>query len=327
MSISISHSMLQSGFWSSYWVTMRPYLLFVSGAAGAVGLSFIPNLEWTRGLPAFLVLFLSYGFGQALTDCFQTDTDALSSPYRPLIRGAITRRQVLMTSLAGLSLSAVILAWLNPIILLVSSAAVFGLLTYTFFKRHWWGGPFWNSWIVALLPVIGCLSGSESHPTNPFQTPSAIVFPFWASVATIFFGYANFVVMGYFKDISADRKTGYRTLPVVFGWKAAAFCSDTLALATVLCACLFVIAHSHVQPLPVVLLAVGIFLSIRAQRKIHRVRDEKKTYKPISHVVRVFLLYGLAIIVSNKPSWSLVAAIYYLLFEVALRVRPEEAQV
>ncbi|MBM3324187.1 MAG: hypothetical protein FJY66_00805 [Calditrichaeota bacterium] len=327
MSIPVSHSLLQRGFWSAYWVTMRPYLLFVSGVAGAVGLSFVPNLEWTRGLPAFLVLFFSYGFGQALTDCFQTDTDALSSPYRPLVRGTITRRQVLPASFIALTLSAAILAWLNPILLLVSSAAVLGLLTYTFFKRRWWGGPFWNSWIVALLPVMGWLSGSESRLINLFQTPVPMMLPFWASVATILFGYANFVVMGYFKDISADRKTGYRTLPVVFGWQAAAVCSDILALATALSACLFIAANSQIQTLSVVLLAAGILLSIRAQIEIHRIHDEKKSHAPIAHVVRVFLLYGLAIIVSNQPSWAVVAVIYYFLFEVVLRSRPEKSQV
>ena len=36
-----------------------------------------------------LAFFVSYGFGQALTDCFQTDTDALSAPYRPLVRGLV----------------------------------------------------------------------------------------------------------------------------------------------------------------------------------------------------------------------------------------------
>ena len=36
-------------------------------------------------------------------------------------------------------------------------------------------------------------------------------------MAATFFGYANFVLAGYFKDIEADRATGYRTFPVVFG--------------------------------------------------------------------------------------------------------------
>jgi len=69
-------------FVRAYITTMRPYLLFVSGAAGLVGLSFVPGGASLRVVLAFSALFLSYGLGQALTDCFQTDTDALSAPYR-----------------------------------------------------------------------------------------------------------------------------------------------------------------------------------------------------------------------------------------------------
>jgi len=58
--------------------------------AGLVGLAFAPDLPPGRVLLAFVPLFLSYGFGQALTDCFQIDTDAVSAPYRPLVRGIVS---------------------------------------------------------------------------------------------------------------------------------------------------------------------------------------------------------------------------------------------
>ncbi len=98
-------------FWKAFWSTMRPYLLFVSGGAGLVGLAFIKDLGSVTVLLAFVPLFLSYGLGQALTDCFQMDTDALSSPYRPLIKGIISRRQVLSVSFVGLTLAISIMVY------------------------------------------------------------------------------------------------------------------------------------------------------------------------------------------------------------------------
>ena len=89
------------GFIQSYVVTMRPYLMFVSGITGIVGLSFADRVPPAEALLVSLASFLSYGFGQALTDCFQTDTDALSAPYRPLIQGVVSKRQVLSISLTG----------------------------------------------------------------------------------------------------------------------------------------------------------------------------------------------------------------------------------
>ncbi|MBI6546211.1 MAG: UbiA family prenyltransferase, partial [Cyanobacteria bacterium NC_groundwater_1444_Ag_S-0.65um_54_12] len=147
-------------FWDAYWITLRPYLFFVSGTGGLVGLAAAPDLSPGALGSAFLAFFASYGLGQALTDVSQIDTDSISSPYRPLVRGEITPRQVLLISLSGLLLCAVILAVLNPWTLIFSLAGVAGLASYTTFKRYWWGGPLWNSWIVALLPAIGLLCGS-----------------------------------------------------------------------------------------------------------------------------------------------------------------------
>ena len=155
-----------------YVITMRPYLLFVSGITGIVGLSFAPSISIPNLMILFLVFFLSYGFGQALTDCFQIDTDSLSSPYRPLVQGSIKRWQSLGVSLTLLTVSCAILFFLNTWILPLGLLCVGGLITYTPFKRKWWGGPFYNAWIVALLPVIGKLaaSGRGSSPKDVMET-------------------------------------------------------------------------------------------------------------------------------------------------------------
>jgi geranylgeranylglycerol-phosphate geranylgeranyltransferase len=220
------YSMLSLAFWKAYGITMRPYLLFVSGITGIAGLSFVQAASLGRTLLIALASFLSYGFGQALTDCFQTDTDARSAPYRPLTQGVITKTQVLIVSLAGLALCAAALAAFFPANILLGFAAAAGLATYTPFKRMWWAGPFYNAWIVALLCVIALAGGSGS-------LTAALNKPFLFALLAVFFGYANFVLAGYFKDISADAATGYRTMPVVFGRKPAAIASDALALAAV----------------------------------------------------------------------------------------------
>jgi 4-hydroxybenzoate polyprenyltransferase len=313
-------------FTRAYIVTMRPYLLFVSGAAGLVGLSFVPNPAPGRIALAFVALFLSYGFGQALTDCFQTDTDSLSAPYRPLVSGAVSRRQVLTVSLVGLTAVVLVLAYLNPLILSLGLAAVVGLLTYTLLKRTWWGGPPWNSWIVALLPIMGRLTDRDYHVASFVRPGSLLEEPFVLSVLAVFFGYANFVVMGYFKDISADRATGYRTFPVVFGWRAAAIYGDvTAALAAGLAAGAMMLTGPSIWGL--IMLAAGVVLQLRAQVRIHRMSDENQAGGPIADGVRALVLYCLAITASNRPEWVVLLVVFYVLFELALRLRPERAQV
>ena len=314
-------------FWKSFWTTMRPYLIFISGAASLVGMAFAQKSDFARLIPAFIPLFLSYGLGQALTDCFQMDTDALSSSYRPLIRGIISRKQVFAVSLAGLGAGIFILAVLNPEILVPGVLAVAGLLSYTTMKRKWWGGPFWNSWIVALLPIMGRLVQKDVRLIQIFSLENPTSGGFGWAVLAVFFGYANFVLMGYFKDISADRATGYRTFPVVFGWRRAAFGSDVFALAAAVSTCLALAAFPYI-PVP----ALGVFIAalivnLQAQVGIHRIKDENRAHGPIAGVVRAFILYAAAIILCLKPDWILGLAIFYVGFEITLRLRPEERQV
>lgn len=322
-----TYPLLTRGFLRSYLITMRPYLLFISGSAGLVGLAFIEEPTIIRVVLAFIPLFLSYGLGQALTDCFQTDTDAISAPYRPLVRGLISRRQVLSVSLAGLAAGVLIMAYLNPAILIFGILAVVGLLTYTPFKRTWWGGPPWNSWIVALLPIMGRLVDREYGLRDIVSLGDSYSLAFFLSVVAIFFGYANFVVMGYFKDISADRRTGYRTFPVVFGWRPAAIYSDLAAVAiAVLTGCALLLSRNlNIGGIVIFLMAVAI--NLYAQVNIHRVRDESRTHGPIGNVVRAFILYCMAIIVTLKLNWLVPVVVFYLLFELILKLRPEKSQV
>ncbi|MCB9090081.1 MAG: UbiA family prenyltransferase [Calditrichae bacterium] len=311
-------------FWQAYWVTMRPYLLFVSGVAGMAGFALGAPQNVPAALAAFPAFFFAYGFGQALTDCFQTDTDALSSPYRPLVRGIIGKRQVLGISLAGLLGCCLILSWLNLLNLIPGALSVLGLATYTFFKRRWWAGPFYNAWIVALLPVMGYMAavGYPAGPSAIFATVTG-----GTLVASVFFSYANFVLMGYFKDISADRASGYHTFVVRFGWRPAAWISDLFALIS-LAAGGTVIFSALAAPWPALaVFAAAAVVLCKAQWGIHHTSDETAAHRPIANVVRGFLLLHLAAILSFQPEWWLAALLFYGAFELTLQRRPEKGQV
>lgn len=318
-------------FWQYYWVTMRPYLLFISGIAGLAGMALITSPDLYRVGIAFIPFFFSYGLGQSLTDVFQVDTDSISSSYRPMVKGKIRKKDVFIISLAGLTFGVVILAVLNPVILIFGLIAVAGLSSYTFFKRRWWGGPPWNSWIAALLPLMGRLVDSNFNMIDNFVPPSGDGLILIYTMAALFFAYANFVVMGYFKDISADRKTGYRTVQVVFGWKAGLVYSDIVSLLAAFFTFLAIspvigIAGLKIFP-ALTIFSIAIIINAHAQICIHKIRTEKETYKPIINVVRTLLLYSSAIIAAHQFWWLIFIAVYYFLFEIAVRTRPEKTQV
>ena len=322
------HSMTSAQFWRAYWITLRPYLFFVSGASGLVGLAMVPTMGNAVFAVAFAGFFFTYGLGQALTDVFQTDTDAISSPYRPLTQGAISGRQVLIVSLGGLGICSVGFVVFNPWNLGLCALGVVGLATYTPFKRRWWAGPFWNSWIVALLPVMGYMCGG-AEPRAIGSEPAL-----WAACASIFFSYAIFVLIGYFKDISADRATGYDTLPVRYGWGvsvgvSAAFAALAVGASVVLLRRTGVLAEPRALAawVGLALWGLGVLGTALAHVLILRTRKEAETHLAIAFVVRGYVLLHLGEAVALRQELAGPALGFYALFELALATRPEQSQI
>jgi len=313
-------------FLRNYWITMRPYLLFVSGITGIVGLSFAQVLSTLSTTILVMTFFFSYGFGQALTDCFQIDTDSLSSPYRPLTQGVINKKDVLTVSLSGLCLIGTILTAYALINLFLTAFAIFGLATYTYFKKLWWAGPFYNAWIVSLLCLIAYVAGSG-------DAKIILDKEFYLVLLAVFFGYANFVLTGYFKDISADHKTGYNTLPVEYGLKISKLISDIFAVITImLCGNVLYLNSfsnpiSFIQSYSIIFFMAACAASVFAQIRLHKVQNETEAHRAISPVVHAYILLLASIAVVQKPAWSLFLSLFYFGFIATMEFRPMKAQI
>lgn len=316
------YSLFDPRFYPAYWVHMRPYLLYVSGAAGWAGMAISSATHSTAFyLLFFIPFFMGYGFAQALTDCFQVDTDRLSAPYRPLSKGIVTPRSVGAMSLIGLLGIGIILVYCNLQNLGLAVVSVAGLASYSYVKRHFWFlGPFYNAWIVALLPVMGFLGMDATLGLVDLTSPI-----FWAVVFLTFFSYTNFVLIGYLKDISADRTTGYRTFPVVFGWNASVWVGDiVLIISAVLC---FGLAMGDFWGMLVA--SLGTAVAVAGQLYAHLTRDktEANAHFPIAATVRSLILWHGAVVIAYRPEWRWAFLAFYVLFEATLWIRPAKEQI
>ncbi|HSD63829.1 MAG TPA: UbiA family prenyltransferase [Ignavibacteriaceae bacterium] len=309
-------------FIRAYIITMRPYLMFVSGITGLAGISFSSSESELRLILIFIASFLSYGFGQALTDCFQIDTDSISSPYRPLTQHIVSIKSFLIISVLGLTFCVTVFGIYNPLNFILGFIAGAGLATYTFFKRRWWGGPFYNAWIVSDLFIISYLAGINEHSFS-----AAVIF----TILSVFFGYANFVLSGYFKDISADRATGYNTLLVKFGKKISAITSDIFALLFVLFSLLTILSLKNsysANDLPLILFFLaGLSYSIYAQFKLHKVKTDEGAFTAIAPVVHAYILLLSSITLASHPEWWIPIVIFYSGYLIVLKIRPAKEQV
>jgi len=323
-----SQSVGTLAFWRSYVVTARPHLLFVSGAAGVLGLALAPKMTLAALVAASAVFFLVYGFGQALTDTTQVDTDSISAPYRPLCRGLVTPRQIAVVSLLGLALCAAVLVRLNVWTLAPAIAGVAGLATYTWFKRRWWAGPLYNSWIVALLPAMGFLCGS------PDTLTALTSYRLLLATVSVFCSYGVFVLLGYLKDISADRATGYVTLPVRFGWRTSLVVSAAFTVLALIASALLVASASTSAEslgagglLARALWIAGVGSLLKAHVRLTRTEQETEAHEGIGWSVRGFVLLHFGEAACAMPALALPALGVFLLFELVLERRPERSQI
>ena len=329
MEISVTnqhHKTFSLLFLKDYIVTMRPYLLFVSGVTGVCGMSFISDLTISKSILVFLASFLSYGFGQALTDCFQTDTDSISSPYRPLTQGRISKKQVLIISTIGLIICICVFAIYNPINLFLGIISGIGLVTYTYFKKIFWAGPFYNAWIVGALFLMAILCGSSFEEI--FRNKNLI-----CGLSAVFWGYANFVLVGYFKDVDADKATGYNTLPVIFGRKTASIVSNLFGLLTILSTVLFfsnLLAGDQIfgfNSAASIILIIGIMTMILCQFLVHFINKDDESSNAVSLSVHSYILLLSSIVVINKSEWIIPIMVFYFLFNLTMILRPSKNQV
>jgi 4-hydroxybenzoate polyprenyltransferase len=301
------------------WVTGRPYLMFVSGAAALPGLA-LGVAPIARVMPAFVVLFLSYGLGQALTDVFQTDTDALSAPERPLVQGTIDKRTVLIASLGGLTACAAVIVLLSPAAALPAAIAIVMLATYTPLKRRWWGGPPWNSAVVALLPLLGRMAAGTGLARA--LADGAVR----AAMVSSFGTYAVFVLLGYLKDVEADRATHYNTVAVRFGRRAAVVWSAAFATLG-LAASVWLVQPRLTVSAGTALWSAGAVMLVGAHVLAWRSTTDSDAWPGIQASVHGFVALHLGEAAAIEPHWTWVAWILFGASIVAMLRRPVRTQI
>jgi len=310
------------GFWKHYLIQMRPYLFFISGIAGLAGMAAYAEFSFFGGysILLFIGFFFSYGFGQALTDCYQMDTDSISAPYRPLSKGILSVRSVKNVSIFGLLFVAFILVFNNAYNLIFCVLSIGGLWTYSYFKKRFWlAGPFYNAWIVALLVFMGFLA-SSGNPISDLPNPNVI-----KPALLTFFSYTNFVLIGYLKDITADKETGYQTFPVVFGWNRTVRVGDVFVLI-----CSIIYFTNFIDNLPGIIFGIlACVYAISGQIFAHVTQDksEKNAAFPILATVRSFILWHAGIIASFHPELTIFCILFYLAFELIVYFRPMREQI
>ena len=210
--------------------------------------------------------------------------------------------------------------------MILGTAAGLGLATYTYFKRKFWAGPFYNAWIVAVLCIMAFLTGENSDVKN-------ININFLLVLISVFSGYANFVLSGYFKDIEADKVTGYNTLPVIYGRRFAAYSSDMFALVMVSTG--FVIMYLRINEIgsvssiipAIAFLSISLLIVFAAQLLLHKVKTDMEAHSAIALVVHSYILQLSGLALLQQSNLLVFLILFYIGFNLVMKFRPEKSQI
>ncbi len=151
-------------------------------------------------------------------------------------------------------------------------------------------------------------------------------------MASVFGSYAVFVVLGYLKDVEADRATGYATVAVRFGRRAAVlasgiFCAAAIAASIVLLAGAGRAGGGLSRAPGGVLWIAGAVLLAAAHVKAWAVRTDAGAFPAVGLSVRGFLALHFGEASLLRPELAPLCAVLLLAFEAALARRPCREQI
>jgi len=141
--------------------------------------------------------------------------------------------------------------------------------------------------------------------------------------------YAVFVLLGYFKDVEADRATGYVTLPVRFGRRLSVLVSAVLCLLGLACSLVLlrVAAARPVLALGALLWATGAAFLLLAHLRILPAQRDEEAHPAIAMAVRGYVLLRLGEVALLRADLALPVLGVAVLFELALQRRPCRTQI
>ncbi|PJF27291.1 MAG: bacteriochlorophyll synthase [Phototrophicales bacterium] len=156
------------------------------------------------------------GLSQVINDYFDREIDAINEPHRLIPAGLVTIQQVMITILLLAPIGIGIAMILGRGVLLFTGIGLLLALAYSAppirAKRNGWAG---NTVVAIAYEGLAWLAGHIAFA--PLTGPSILL------AALYSLGAHGIMSINDFKSIDGDRKTGIKTIPVLYGPKGAAW--------------------------------------------------------------------------------------------------------
>jgi 4-hydroxybenzoate polyprenyltransferase len=204
---------------------------------------------------------------------------------RELPRGALSRRQVWIFTLALSALFVLSSAMLGPICLALSPLGLAIVLGYSYAKRFTWATQLWLGLALAVAPVGGWIAvRGEALAAAP-----------WLLAGGVCLWVAGFDTLYACQDLRVDREQGLGSIPARFGAARALWFARAAHLVAVI---LLALVARTMQLHPLYLIGVGgIALLLLWEHRLVRADDLSRAGVAFFHLnALVSALYLLAVL-------------------------------
>ena len=193
----------------AYIRSMRPYLFFVSGMAGYLGIVFSGTTAPAGKIIFVLcVAFFGWGVNQVINDLLGLEEDRINAPHRPLVTGALPIKSALLFSVFLFALGGFITYILNPQALILYFLIFILNIIYEYSKRIPLLGNFVFGLLLAPCVYYGamCVNGKGLEILLDKKLLLLAIAIILINVTVAFFTY--------YKDFIGDKITGKKTIIV-----------------------------------------------------------------------------------------------------------------
>jgi chlorophyll synthase len=156
------------------------------------------------------------GLSQVINDYFDREIDAINEPHRMIPAGLVSIQQVMITILLLAPIGVGIALILGRGVVMLTGIGLLLALAYSAppirAKRNGWAG---NAVVAVAYEGLAWLAGHIAFA--PLTGPSILI------AALYSLGAHGIMSINDFKSIDGDRRTGIRTIPVLYGPRKAAW--------------------------------------------------------------------------------------------------------
>lgn len=291
----------------AYIKSMRPYLFFISGMAGLLGMVFSNATSSVgRTFSVLSILFVGWGVNQVINDLLGLKEDRINAPHRPLVTGELPIKAAVTFSLFFFVVGAIVTYFINPQALILYLLVFVLNIVYEYSKKVPLLGNIVFGFLLAPCVYYGAMCINSRGLEILLDKKLFLI-----AVAIILI---NFTVafFTYFKDFQGDKITGKKTIIVQLTPNKAKYLNFLVSFIPFIIMIFFIFSSTWRDKLNLYFIAFMLLTFIILQyTAILFFKDPygKNTYYSLKWNFRGAVLYKTSFIALINP---LLAGILYL---------------